>query len=158
MGSFVLKHRSELAVFILGSLVFRVFIFGFLIPGRTAAHFLIHFPAQHQRDHFLVGPPRPQRVLKRGRPVVLHEEVRNPRQRVRNHERERNPPPASQRDRGHQQRPARQRPRKMNCSRAGLTVRAHIFGPERCEICLGVHKNEHRNSNRNSRKPKSPLN
>src|SRR5579859_7839177 len=81
-------------------------------------------------------------MIKRGGPVVLHKKVRNPRQRVRNHKRQRNPPPALQRDCGHQQRPSCQRPCQVNRARASLAVGPHIFGPERCEVCLGVHNSE----------------
>ena len=78
-------------------------------------------------------------MLKRGWAVVLHEEVRDPRQRVRNHECERKPPPALQRYGCNEQRPTRQGPRKVNCARAGLAVRAHVLGPEGCKVWFSGH-------------------
>lgn len=131
------------SVFGFSAFNFPLSILYFLISGGAAADFVAHSSCQHQRDHFLVRPPGPQRVLKRSGPVVLHEEVRNPRQRVRNYKRQDDPPPALQRDRGRQQCPSRQRPREVNRSRAGLAVRADIFGPEGCEVWFSSHWPKH---------------
>ena len=50
--------------------------FSVSISGGAAAPFVAHFSGKHQRDHFLVCPPRPQRMLKRGWPVVLRRSLR----------------------------------------------------------------------------------
>jgi len=79
-------------------------------------------------------------MVKRGRPVVLHKKVRDPRPRARNRERQRKPPPAPQRHGRYQQRRSRQRAREVNRARAGLTVRSQIFAPEVCEVCFALHR------------------
>ena len=50
--------------------------FSVSISGGAAADFVAHFSGKHQRDHFLVCPPRPQRMLKRGWPVVFRRSLR----------------------------------------------------------------------------------
>jgi len=40
-----------------------------------AANFLVHFSGEHQGNHSLVGPPGPQRMLKRGGAVMFDKEV-----------------------------------------------------------------------------------
>src|SRR5215467_9917343 len=114
-------------------------LFEFLASSRASAHFFAHFAPQHEHDHLLVGPPGPQRMLERCRAVVLDEKVRDPRQRVRNHKRGGNPPPPLHRESSDQQRPPRQRPRKVYRSRTGLAVRAHILRPEVSEAWFGGH-------------------
>ena len=43
--------------------------FSVSISGGATADIVDHFSGKHQRDHFLVCPPRPQRMLKRGWPL-----------------------------------------------------------------------------------------
>ena len=50
--------------------------FSVSISGGAAADFVAHFSGKHQRDHFLVCPPRPQRMLKRDWPVALRRSLR----------------------------------------------------------------------------------
>jgi hypothetical protein len=50
--------------------------FSVSIPGGAPADFVAPFSGEHQRDHFLVCPPRPQRMLKRGWPAVPRRSLR----------------------------------------------------------------------------------
>jgi hypothetical protein len=81
-------------------------------------------------------------MLEGRRPVVLHEKMGNPRQRVRNEQCQRNPPPVPQRNGRDQQSPSRQRSCQVNRARARVAVRPHVLRPKICEILLAAHAAE----------------
>ncbi len=121
--------------FLFSSFHFRILV----LRGGAAAHFVAHFSGEHQRHHFLIRPPRPQWMLERRWPVVLHKEMGNPRQRIRNNKRRGNPPPPLQRNRCNEQAPTDERARQVNCPGTRLAVRADVLRPETRKIGFAPH-------------------
>jgi len=99
----------------------------------AAADFLAHPPGKHQADHFLVCEPRPQRVVKRCRAIVLDEEVREPGQRIRHQQCRQHQPATATRNRRNQQHPGQQRAGEVKRARQGMPMRKDIVRPELCE-------------------------
>src|SRR6267378_8008531 len=58
--------------------------------------FLTHPASQHHPDHLVIADERPERILKRGRLILLNEEMANPRRSVtRDQSQREKPPPAN---------------------------------------------------------------
>ena len=89
-----------------------------------------HPACQHHPDHFVVADERPQRILKRGRLILLDEEMANPRGAVTRDQGQREEPPSANDD---EENGAAERDRGANeveQTRARLTVFGDIVGPE----------------------------
>ena len=71
-----------------------------LILSR-ALNFSAHPASEHQPDHFVIADERPQRILKRGRLILLDKEVANPRRAITRDQSEREKPPPANDDKQH---------------------------------------------------------
>ena len=95
-----------------------------------SAHFSVHFPRQHQPDHFVVADEGPQRILKRGRPVFLNEEVADPGGAVTRDKSEGKKPPPSIKDEESETAERDRSSNEVEHTRERLTVFGDIVWPK----------------------------
>lgn len=79
-------------------------------------------------------------MAKRGGTIVFDEEVRKPRERIRDHERRKNEPRAAQENRYKQKRPATKRSDGVKDASQRFAMRENIVGPEIRERARVLHR------------------
>src|SRR5688572_3309998 len=60
---------------------------------RYTLHFSTHASGEHVPHHFVIGDERPERIFERRGPVLLNHEMREPCERVADHQAKRNVQP-----------------------------------------------------------------